>query len=167
MPVTCLFICLCIYVYTWNKTCFIRRLYSYQWLWKHYMLLRQHNPNYQWDIRKTGGKLSGLCNSVSNHQPHSTVYSDADKKNIKATRHWPLYGEFTGYRWIPRTNGQYRGKCFHLMTSSCIFTNRIVDVLRLKENAWWPTWIVDSSNPIVNTQSGLTITILRDRRISI
>ena len=25
--------------------------------------------------------------------------------NIKAPRHWPLCGEFTGQRWIPRTNG--------------------------------------------------------------
>ena len=37
---------------------------------------------------------------------YSTVYSDADQKNIKAQRHWPLCGEFTGDRWIPRTNGQ-------------------------------------------------------------
>ena len=34
------------------------------------------------------------------------------KGNIKAPRHWPLWGEFTGHRGIPRT------KCFHLMTSS-------------------------------------------------
>ena len=40
------------------------------------------------------------------------------KENIKAPRHWPLCVEFTGDRWIPRTNGQLRGKCFHLMTSS-------------------------------------------------
>ena len=40
------------------------------------------------------------------------------KENIKAPRHWPLWGEFTGDRWIPRTKGQLRGKCFHLMTSS-------------------------------------------------
>ena len=50
---------------------------------------------------------------------YSTVYSDADQRNIKAPRHWPVWGEFTGDRWIPRTNGQWRGKCFHLMTSSC------------------------------------------------
>ena len=50
---------------------------------------------------------------------YSTVYSDAVKENIKALRHWPLCGKFTGDRWIPRTNGQLRGKCFHLMTSSC------------------------------------------------
>ena len=30
------------------------------------------------------------------------------KENIKAPRHWPLCGEFTGHRWIPRTNGQTR-----------------------------------------------------------
>ena len=48
----------------------------------------------------------------------SIVYSGADQ-NIKAPRHWPLWGEFTGDRWIPRTKGQWRGKCFHLMTSSC------------------------------------------------
>ena len=40
------------------------------------------------------------------------------KENIKAPRHWPLCGKFTGDRWFPRTKGQWRGKCFHLMTSS-------------------------------------------------
>ena len=25
------------------------------------------------------------------------------KENIKTPRHWPLFGEFTGHRWIPRT----------------------------------------------------------------
>ena len=41
------------------------------------------------------------------------------KKIIKVPRHWPLQGEFTGDRRIPRTKGQLRGKCFHLLTSSC------------------------------------------------
>ena len=27
-------------------------------------------------------------------------------ENIKTPPHWTLYGEFTGHRWIPRTNGQ-------------------------------------------------------------
>ena len=43
------------------------------------------------------------------------------KENIKAHGHWPLCGEFTGDRWIPRTDGQWRRKCFHLMTSSWIY----------------------------------------------
>ena len=29
------------------------------------------------------------------------------KENIKAPRHWPLCGEFTGDRWTPRTKGQF------------------------------------------------------------
>ena len=40
------------------------------------------------------------------------------KENLKAPPHWPLCGDFTGDRWIPRTNVQLRGKCFHLMASS-------------------------------------------------
>ena len=34
---------------------------------------------------------------------YSTVYWGAE--NIKAPRQWPLWGEFTGDRWIPRTKG--------------------------------------------------------------
>ena len=41
------------------------------------------------------------------------------KENIKVPCHWPLCGQFTDDRWIPRKKGQQRGKCFHLMTSSC------------------------------------------------
>ena len=38
---------------------------------------------------------------------YPTVYSGADqRKKIKAPRHWPLCGEFTGDQWIPRTKGQ-------------------------------------------------------------
>ena len=47
---------------------------------------------------------------VSNHQL-SPLFTQPFirvqiKVNIKAPRHWPLCGEFTGDRWIPRTNGQ-------------------------------------------------------------
>ena len=44
------------------------------------------------------------------------------KENIKAARHWPLCGEFTGDRCIPRTKGHQRGKCFHLMTSHGVYS---------------------------------------------
>ena len=55
------------------------------------------------------------------------------KENINAPRHWHLCGEFTGDRWIPRTNGQLRGKCFHLMTSSC---NSIIVAVSVKQIVW-------------------------------
>ena len=35
------------------------------------------------------------------HHPDSLI-----KENIKAPRHWPLWGEFTGDRLIPRTKDQ-------------------------------------------------------------
>ena len=48
--------------------------------------------------------------SVSNHQPHdyllNRLFKAQFKENIKAPRHWPLWGEFTGDRWIPLTKGQ-------------------------------------------------------------
>ena len=44
---------------------------------------------------------------VSNHQSYEVIQPFIQtKENIKTPRHWPLYGEFTGNRWIPRTNGQ-------------------------------------------------------------
>ena len=36
---------------------------------------------------------------------YSTLIQAQIKGNIKAPRHWPLCGEFTGNRWIPRTKG--------------------------------------------------------------
>ena len=47
---------------------------------------------------------------VLNHQPHDCLLNRLVKaqveENIKASRHWPLCGEFTGGRWISRTKGQ-------------------------------------------------------------
>ena len=50
---------------------------------------------------------------------YSIVYSDADQRKHQSSASLAFVREFTGDRWIPRTNGQLRGKCFHLMTSSC------------------------------------------------
>ena len=44
-----------------------------------------------------------LCNLSKVSTVYSTVCWGTDKKSIKAPRHWPLWGEFTGDRWIPRT----------------------------------------------------------------
>ena len=37
---------------------------------------------------------------------YSTVYSDADQRKYQGSASLALCGEFTGNRWIPRTNGQ-------------------------------------------------------------
>ena len=75
--------------------------------------------------------------SVSNHQPHdcllNRLFRCRSKKTSKLHDHWPLCAEFIGDHWIPRTNGQLRGKSFHLMTSSC------------RGNVTWNTWTPSSS----------------------
>ena len=50
---------------------------------------------------------------------YSIVYSDADQRKHQSSTSLAFVREFTRDRWIPRTNGQLHGKCFHLMTSSC------------------------------------------------
>ena len=50
---------------------------------------------------------------------YSTVYSDADQRKHQSSASLAFVWEIHRGRWIPRTKGQLRGKCFHLMTSSC------------------------------------------------
>ena len=51
---------------------------------------------------------------------YSTVYSDADQRKHQSSASLAFVWGINRDRWIPRTKGQLRGKCFHLMTSSCV-----------------------------------------------
>ena len=60
---------------------------------------------------------------VSNHQPHGCLLNRLFRRRSKKHQSsaslafvWGIHRD----RWIPRTTGQLRGKCFHLMTSSCL-----------------------------------------------
>ena len=60
---------------------------------------------------------------VSNHQHHHCLLNHLFRRWSKKTSKFRVAGlrreiDLTGYRWIPRTNGQSRGKWFHSMTSS-------------------------------------------------
>ena len=54
---------------------------------------------------------------------YSIVYSDANQRKHQSSA--SLAFVWGIHRWIPRTNGQLRGKCFHWMTSSCEIRPRI------------------------------------------
>ena len=59
---------------------------------------------------------------------YSTVYSDADQGKYQSSAPLAFVWGIHRDRWIPRTKGQLRGKCFHLMTSSChqwIYRSRV------------------------------------------
>ena len=51
---------------------------------------------------------------------HSTVCSGADQRRHQSSASQTFVRGIHRSRWIPRTNGQLRGKCFHLMTSSMV-----------------------------------------------
>ena len=72
----------------------------------------------------------------------SVGHSCHDKNLVKAPCRWPLWGEFTVDQGIPHTKGQYRGKCFHLMISSCVclkhaYNNTWGDCYK-SVSLWWP-----------------------------
>ena len=55
---------------------------------------------------------------------YSTSYSGVDQRKHQSSASLAFVWGIHRDRWIPRTKGQLRGKCFHLMTSSW-FSNRI------------------------------------------
>ena len=80
---------------------------------------------------------------------YSTVYSDADQRKHQSSGSLAFVGGIHRDRWIPRTKGQLRGKCFHLMTSSCD------DFIRWKHfSRYWPSvWGIHRS-PVNSPHKG-------------
>ena len=70
-------------------------------------------------INYSGVIMSAMTSQIADFSFAQPTVQGQIEESIKAPRHWPLWGESTGDRWIPLTKGQYPGKCFHLMTSSC------------------------------------------------
>ena len=60
---------------------------------------------------------------------YSTVYSDADQRKHQCSASLAFVRGIHRDRWIPRTKGQLRGKCFHLMTSSWICWHYSDDIM--------------------------------------
>ena len=50
---------------------------------------------------------------------YSAFYSGVDQRKHQSYASLAFVWGIHRDRWIPRTKGQLRGKCFHLMTSSC------------------------------------------------
>ena len=66
---------------------------------------------------------------VSNHQPHGCLLNRLFRRRSNKTSKLRVTGLCVGNspghdRWIPRTKDQLRGKCFHLMTSSCSYRHQ-------------------------------------------
>ena len=70
---------------------------------------------------------------------YSTVYSGADQRKYQSSASLAFVWGIHRDRWIPRTKGQLRGKCFHLMTSSWDY---ILDLDSAADGPKWNYWLV-------------------------
>ena len=70
---------------------------------------------------------------------YSTVYWDADQRNYQSSALLAFVWGIHRARWIPRTKGQLRGKCFHLMTSSWPYMVHSLwsDIYRFYQKSSW------------------------------
>ena len=76
---------------------------------------------------------------------YSIVYSGVNQRKHQSSASLAFVREIHRDRWISRTNGQLRGKCFHLMTSS-----------------WTKVYIAYQYQNHRNTQVEPMATLLRD-----
>ena len=60
---------------------------------------------------------------------YSTIHSDGDQRKHQSSASLAFVWGIHRDRWIPRTKGQLRGKCFHLMTSSWDIKIRITSTV--------------------------------------
>ena len=66
------------------------------------------------------------------------------KENIKAPRHWPLWGEFTATRWIPRTKGPHKGPVTQKMFPfNDIIMKTVVQAMEIDRKASRAHWGVN------------------------
>ena len=77
---------------------------------------------YAFQCHYDGATMSLMASQITSLTVvYSTVYSDADQRKHQSSVSLAFVWGIHRDRWIPRTKGQLRGICFHLMTSSCIF----------------------------------------------
>ena len=135
----------------------------------HVLQWQANNPDirYLWDIFVISRHISGMVLAMNGRTLHytdvimttmasqitsltivySTVYSDADQRKHQSSASLAFVWGIHRDRWIPRTKGQLRGKCFHLMTSSWHRRAQLViSVLRrIRDIAEDSTWTNSSS----------------------
>ena len=75
----------------------------------------ENGPNHYNDVIMT--TMASQITSLT--VVYSTVYSDADQRKHQSSASLAFVWWIHRDRWIHHSKGQLRGKCFHLMTSSC------------------------------------------------
>ena len=89
--------------------------------WRHHVAIKQRLHHIT--LSSTGkcvimGAIASQITSVT--IVYSIVYLDADQRKHQSSASLAFVWGIHRDPWFPRTKGQLRGKCFHLMTSSCL-----------------------------------------------
>ena len=83
--------------------------------------LRTNCEDHPWITHYDDGIMTTMESQITSLTVvYSTVYSDADQRKHQSSASLAFVWGIHRDRWIPCTKGQLRGKCFHLMTSSCV-----------------------------------------------
>ena len=84
------------------------------------------------------------------------VYSGAYQRKHQSSASLAFVWGFQRDLWVPRTKGKLRGKCFHLMTSSCISRN----CNKQKFNVVWDCWRVAGTKSYFIMQTVIQLLLL-------
>ena len=111
-----------------DDTCILARVQDFarawektsRWIWTYTLIITMNDTDRHLNTHRNGRQVTypietlqwrhNERDGISNHRrldclPNSLFWR-RPKKKIKAPCYWPLWGEFTGDRWIPRTKGQ-------------------------------------------------------------
>ena len=90
-----------------------------------------------------------VCSVVCSSAPNRSFKRRSKKTSkLRVTGLCELWGESTDDQWIPPTKGQLCGKCFHLMTSPCIFPKR-PKLHNITQNKWGLQLLITADISIV------------------
>ena len=98
------------------------------------------------------------------------VYWGADQRKLDHSASLAFVrGISTGDRWIPCTNGQWRGKCFHLMTSSwnnvIMVSNRCGPASGMFQEEMVNAMAVDAMAPCIVSSSAVMVLSVQDKQV--
>ena len=97
---------------SWQRRC--RGMRKYSWWNNHFLVSGPCTFHYDDVI------MTAMASQITSLMiVYSTVYSGAYQRKHQSSASLAFVWGSHRDRWIPRTKGQLRGKCFHLMTSSC------------------------------------------------
>ena len=111
--------------------------------------LQPHFLEYHYDDVRMGAIASQITSLAI---VYSAFYSGVDQRKHQSSASLAFVWGIHRDRWIPRTKGQLRGKCFHLMTSSCWIPRNKKNGLnkKFRHECYWQ-WTQNMCDPIFNS----------------